>query len=79
MELSEGLPGTVTLKAKWKNDGQVLELTTTRSLTTPQGDDVTLTTKERWSLAEDGKVLKVRRTAETPMGAQESELIFNKQ
>jgi hypothetical protein len=79
LETTERMPGTVALKAKWKNAGQALELTTTRYLTTPQGDDLTLTTKEQWGLAEDGKVLKIRRTMETPMGARQSELIFNRQ
>jgi len=42
-------------------------------------NDFTLTTKEQWELSEDGKVLKVKRTIETPMGSQEATLTFNKQ
>lgn len=79
LEMTERMPGTVALKAKWKNAGQVLDLTTTRYVTTPQGDDLTLTTKEQWELAEGGKLLKIRRTMETPMGARQSELVFKKQ
>jgi hypothetical protein len=78
MDMPASMPGKITLKAKWKNNGQVLELTTTRNMNF-QGNEVTMTTTDRWELAEDGKVLKVKRTAETRRGTQEYELVFNKQ
>jgi hypothetical protein len=78
MEMSAGMPGKITFKAKWKNNGQALELVTTRNMSF-QGNEVTMTTTDRWELAEDGKVLKVKRTAETRRGSQEYELVFNKQ
>jgi hypothetical protein len=78
MEMEGPMPGSATLKAKLKKDGKQLELTIARHLNL-QGNEVTLTTKERWELSEDGKVLKVQRTVETPMGLEEAKLTFNKQ
>jgi hypothetical protein len=78
MELGAPMPGTATLKTKWKKDGKVLELSAVRRLAV-QGNNVTVTTKERWELAEDGKVLRVQRTVGTPMGMDEAKFTFTKQ
>ena len=58
--------------------GRGLELTNTRSVNF-QGNETTRTTKERWELADGGKVLKVKRTVDGRQGTQESTLVFNKQ
>jgi len=69
-------PSQATYKAKLGDS--VLELTTTRNLNF-QGNSVTMTTRERWELADGGKTLKVHRTTETPRGVQESNLVFNRE
>ena len=78
IESAGGRGGAATLKAQWKDGGKGLELTNTRSFNF-QGNETTRTTKERWELADGGKVLKVKRTADGRQGAQESTLVFNRQ
>lgn len=77
-ELAGRLAGPATLKAKWKSDGKVLELSAARRLSA-QGTEYTVTVKDRFELIEDGKALKMLRTVESPRGAQESTWVFNKQ
>ena len=76
-ELTGRMPGKATMKAKWMGDGSILELNSVRNVNV-QGNDVTITNQEHWELAEGGKVLKVHRKSESPRGAQESKLVFNK-
>ena len=76
-EVTGRMPGKATRKAKWLDGGKMLELHEVRNANF-QGSDVTITTTEHWELAEGGKVLKVHRKAETPQGARESTLTFNK-
>ena len=71
------MPGKVTSKAKWMNDGKTLEINSVRNVNI-QGNDVTITSKEHWELADSGKMLKVHRVTESPRGTQESTLVFNK-
>ncbi len=78
IESAGGRGGASKLKAQWKDGGKALELTNIRSLNF-QGNETTRTTKERWELAEGGKVLKVKRTVDGRQGTQESTLVFNKQ
>lgn len=65
----------VTLKAKI--DGSKLNLTQTRTLSTQMGE-FSITTKETWTLSEDGKTLTVKRDMETPRGTNSSEMVFTK-
>ncbi|HSE99087.1 MAG TPA: hypothetical protein VLD57_12535 [Blastocatellia bacterium] len=76
-ELTGRMTGTAKMKAKWLDGGKMLELHTVRNVNA-QGNEITITTKEHWELAEDGKVLKVHRTNESPQGTQESKLTFTK-
>ena len=76
-EVGGRMPGKATLKAKWMMDGKVLELNTVRNVTF-QDNPVTITIKEHWELADGGKLLKIHRTTESPRGAQEEKLSFNK-
>src|SRR5215471_10074313 len=78
VDVTGRMPGKATLSAKWMGDGKVLELDQDRAMNI-QGNDVTVTIKEHWELADGGKVLKIHRTTDSPMGAQESKLTFNKQ
>jgi hypothetical protein len=77
-ESAGGRGGGAMLKAQWKDGGKALELTTTRSFNF-QGNETTRTTKDRWELADGGKTLKVKRSVDTPQGAQESTLVFTRQ
>jgi hypothetical protein len=76
-EVGGRMPGKATLKAKWMDDGKILQLDTVRNVTV-QDNPVTITQKEQWELAEGGKVLKIHRTTESPRGTQEAKLTFNK-
>jgi hypothetical protein len=75
-EMGGPMPGKATLSAKAQSDGK-LELNTVREANF-QGSAVTFTIKEVWELADNGKTLKVKRTAETPRGTQEYNLIFTR-
>ncbi len=66
----------VKYKAGFEKDGK-LKLSSSRSFNTPVGD-VSITTKETWSLSADGKTLTVNRDMETPRGTNSTEMVFNK-
>ena len=74
---AENPRGKSTTKAKWTNDGKVLEIKTVANFSTPNGD-ITSTTTEHWELADGGKTLKVHRVAETPQGTRETKYVFTK-
>ncbi|HLG15932.1 MAG TPA: hypothetical protein VJH03_15710 [Blastocatellia bacterium] len=76
-ELGGQMPGKATLKAKWMDDGKILELSAVEHRTM-QGNEFTTTRSEHWELAEEGKVLKVHRKSESPRGTQESSYYFTK-
>jgi TonB family protein len=65
----------VTLKANLQGD--ILKLTQTRTINTQMGE-ITMITKEIWSLSADGKTLTVKRETQTPRGTNSSELVFAK-
>jgi hypothetical protein len=65
----------VTLKAK--ADGGKLNLSSSRTMTTPNGE-MTSTTKEDWSLSEDGKTLTIVREQASPRGTNSSTMVFSK-
>jgi hypothetical protein len=77
MEMTGRMPGKAALKAKWQDDGKILELSQVLKANV-QGNDVTITTTEHWELADGGKTLKVHRTQESPRGTQETKLTFAK-
>jgi hypothetical protein len=71
------MPGKLTTKAKWMDNGKVLELSSVRNANF-QGNDVTITTTQHWELSEDGKMLKIHSKSETPQGARETKYVFTK-
>lgn len=77
-EVVRPMAGTMKLKAKWIEYSQTLELT---SIITGdnEGKETTITTRERWQLRENGKVLQIVRTRETPQGKKLFGLHFDKQ
>jgi hypothetical protein len=70
--------GKVSVKLKAELEGgSKLKLSATRTFNTPNGE-ATMTTKEVWSLSDDGKTLTVKRDMETPRGTNSSEMVFTK-
>jgi hypothetical protein len=79
-EVTRGqMTGKNTTKAKWGEGNKTLEATTVFA-GKRNDQDVTNTTKEKWELSADGKVLTVARTREGGGGGGggESKLVFNK-
>ncbi len=72
---TENERGKSSTKATWQ--GGVLEIKTTGTFNTPNGE-MTTTTTEHWELADGGKTLKVHRVSESPRGPQESTMVFTK-
>lgn len=72
---TENERGKTSTKATWQ--GGVLEIKTTGTFNTPNGEMTTNTT-EHWELADGGKTLKVHRVSESPRGPQESTMVFTK-
>ncbi|MFN0111891.1 MAG: hypothetical protein ACKVZH_23780 [Blastocatellia bacterium] len=72
---TENERGKSSTKATWQ--GSVLEIKTTGTFNTPNGE-MTTTTTEHWELTDGGKGLKVHRVTETPRGPQESTMVFTK-
>lgn len=74
-----GIPVLVTSahKASMEADGR-LNLASTRDIETQEMGALTITLRETWELADEGKTLRVSRTMETPTGIHSSELIFVK-
>ena len=74
----EGRMGKVPVKLKAELEGAgKLKLSSVRTFNTPNGE-ATMTTKEVWSLSEDGKTLTVKRDMESPRGTNSSEMVFTK-
>jgi hypothetical protein len=74
---AEAMGGTSTMKAEWKDGSKTLELKRVSKFNF-QGNDVTATTTEDWSLSADGKTLTIKRSSESPRGSQNSMLVFDK-
>jgi len=71
------MPGKMTTKAAWKDNGKMLELNSVRTGNF-QGNEVTITTTQHWELAADGKTLTVHSKSETPQGARETKYVLTK-
>jgi len=70
--------GKFARKATLSSDGKTLELVNKNMFTGQDGNEITVTSTDKLSLSGDGKVLTVSRHSETPRGAQDSTLVFNK-
>jgi hypothetical protein len=70
--------GTNTVKATWSSDGKTLELSTVRT-GSRDGQEFKITTVDKLSISEDGKVMTVNRHNESPMGTRDSTYVLNKQ
>ncbi len=74
---TEGQMGKSLVKQKAELDGGKLKLSSTRIFNTQMGE-VSINTKEIWTLSDDGKTLTVKRDMETPRGTNSSEMVFTK-
>ncbi len=70
----ESPAGPIPVKYQAKKDGAVLKLSQTRTINV----QMTFTTKEEWSLSQDGKTLTVNREMTTPRGTNSSTMVFKK-
>ena len=76
---SEGpMSSTNAAKATWSDATKTLELSTV-STGSRDGQEFKITRVDKLSLSADGKVLTINRHSESPRGAQDSTLVFNKQ
>ena len=73
----ESRMGKIPVKLKAEMDGGKLKLSSVRTINTPNGE-VSVTTKETWTLSDDGKTLTVKRDTESPRGTNSSEMVFTK-
>ena len=73
----EGPNGKIPVKYKGTIDGGKANLSSSRSFTGQMGE-ITITTKEVWSLSADGKTLTVERENTTPRGTNATTLVFGK-
>ena len=69
--------GKFVRKATLSADGKTLELVSKMTFQGQDGEIVT-TSSDKLSLSADGKVLTIVRHSESPRGAQDSTLVFNK-
>jgi hypothetical protein len=70
--------GKFARKATLSSDGKTLELVSKVTFQTPDGQEVTTNSTDKLTLSGDGKSLTVVRHSESPRGAQDSTLVFNK-
>ncbi len=75
---AEAPGGNNTTKSTWSGDGKTLELSSVRT-GNRDGNEFKITTVDKMSLSGDGKVLTDVRHSESPRGAQDSTMVFNKQ
>ena len=74
---TENERGKTVRKATVSADGKTIELSSKSTFQGPNGE-VTLNSNDKLTLSADGKVLTVVRHSESPRGAQDSTLVFNK-
>ena len=73
----DGPNGKMPVKYKAILEAGKLNLSSTRNLSGPMGD-ITITSKDSWSLSPDGKTLTSVREQTTPRGSSTSTLVFVK-
>lgn len=74
---SENERGKTVRKATVSGDGKTIEMTSKSTFNGPNGE-ITLNSSDKLVLSGDGKSLTVTRHSESPRGAQDSTLVFNK-
>src|SRR5689334_7776796 len=70
--------GKFARKATVSSDGKTIELVSKTTFQNQEGNEVTSSSTDKLTLSADGKTLTVVRHSESPRGAQDSTLVFNK-
>jgi hypothetical protein len=70
--------GKFARKATLSSDGKTLELVSKVTFQNQDGNEIVTTSTDKLTLSADGKSLTVVRHSESPRGAQDSTLVFNK-
>jgi len=73
----DGPMGQVPVTLKAKVDGGKLHLSSSRTFNGPNGE-VSVSTKETWTLSDDGKTLTIEREQSSPRGTNSSTMVFTK-
>jgi hypothetical protein len=73
----DGPMGQVPVTLKAKVDGGKLHLSSSRTFNGPNGE-VSVSTKETWTLSDDGKTLTIEREQSSPLGTNSSTMVFTK-
>ncbi|MEP6848951.1 MAG: hypothetical protein ABI999_08840 [Acidobacteriota bacterium] len=73
----DGPNGPTPVKLKGKIDAGKLQISSSRTFTTPNGD-ITTSKKETWSLSSDGTTLTIEQEQTNPRGTNTSTLVFVK-
>jgi hypothetical protein len=73
----EGPNGPLPVKLTGKLDAGKLNLATTRTFNGPNGE-ISISSKDSWTLSPDGKTLTVNREQSSPRGNSTMELVFVK-
>ena len=73
----ENGPAKFARKAIWAEASKTLELTQ-KTTFQRDGNEIVSTTNDKLTLSADGKTLTVVRHSESPRGAQDSTMVFNK-
>jgi hypothetical protein len=71
-------PGKMRRKAIWRKDEKTLEINLARDFDSQKGT-ITSTVKELWTLSDDGKSLRIKRTVNLLAGWDETTLVFTRQ
>jgi hypothetical protein len=69
--------GSIPVKLIAKAEPAKLTLTQTRTMSGQMGE-ITITTKEVWTLSDEGKTLTIKRDSTNPRGSTSSTLVFTK-
>jgi TonB family protein len=69
--------GSVPVSLKSKFDKGVLKLSRSSTFSSPMGE-LTISSKEEWSLSSDGNTLTVKREMSSPRGTNSSESVYTK-
>lgn len=69
--------GKVPVKMSGKADGAKLKLASSRTFNGPNGE-ITTTTKETWSLSDDGNTLTVEREMTSPRGTNSTTSVYTR-
>ena len=69
--------GKIPVKLKAKIDSGKLNLSSSRTFNTPNGE-ISTSTKETWALSTDGNTLTVDQTRITPRGDNSSTMVYSK-